>query len=140
MRDPVKRIGNLIDKQGVSFISSVDEMMVIPIRRLCCRRGEERVSRYFILPRIRLLMRVSQYKYSPKACIYFCDRRFFWGAMLTGTMEVLEDSFYKEMIWQEGDTMYYPEGVTDPDYCVLRFTAEQGRYYSNFSSENFEVE
>ena len=55
-------------------------------------------------------------------------------------MEVLEDSFYKEMIWQEGDTMYYPEGVTDPDYCVLRFTAEQGRYYSNFSSENFEVE
>ncbi len=60
--------------------------------------------------------------------------------MLTGTMEVLEDSFYKEMIWQEGDTMYYPEGVTDPDYCVLRFTAEQGRYYSNFSSENFEVE
>ena len=64
----------------------------------------------------------------------------FFGAMLTGTMEVLEDSFYKEMIWQEGDTMYYPEGVTDPDYCVLRFTAEQGRYYSNFSSENFEVE
>ena len=60
--------------------------------------------------------------------------------MLTGTMEVLEDSFYKEMIWQEGDTMYYPEGVTDPDYCVLRFTAEKGRFYSNFSSENFEIE
>lgn len=59
--------------------------------------------------------------------------------MLKGTMEVLEDSEHKEMIWQEGDTMYYPEGVTDPDYCVLRFTAEQGRYYSNFSSESFEV-
>ena len=25
MRDPVKTIGNLIDRQGVSFISSVDE-------------------------------------------------------------------------------------------------------------------
>ena len=60
--------------------------------------------------------------------------------MLTGRMEVLEDSVYKEMIWQEGDTMYYPEGVTDPDYCVLRFTAEQGRYYSNFSSESFAIE
>ena len=44
------------------------------------------------------------------------------------------------MIWQEGDTMYYPEGVTDPDYCVLRFTAERGRYYSNFKTEDFEIE
>ena len=35
--------------------------------------------------------------------------------------------------------MYYPEGVTDPDYCVLRFTAETGRYYSNFNSEDFKI-
>ena len=57
--------------------------------------------------------------------------------MLKGTMEVLEDSESKEMIWREGDTMYYPKGVTDPDYCVLRFTAAEGRYYSNFKSETF---
>ena len=37
------------------------------------------------------------------------------------------------------DTMYYPQGVTDPDYCVLKFTAVKGRYYSNFKSEDFEV-
>ena len=36
-----------------------------------------------------------------------------------------------------GDAMYYPRGVTDPDYCVLKFTAERGRYYSNFKSEDF---
>lgn len=59
--------------------------------------------------------------------------------MLLGSMEVLEDRIYKEMIWREGDTMYYPEGVTDPDYCVLRFTATQGRFYSNFNSENFNI-
>ena len=39
-----------------------------------------------------------------------------------------------------GDTMYYPEGVTDTDYCVLRFTARQGRFYSNFSSQTFDIE
>ena len=33
--------------------------------------------------------------------------------------------------------MYYPKGVNDPDYCVLKFTAEKGRYYSNFRSEDF---
>lgn len=33
------------------------------------------------------------------------------------------------MIWRKGDTMFYKKGVTDPDYCVLKFTAEGGRYY-----------
>ena len=67
------------------------------------------------------------------------DKRFFRGVMLKGTMEVLEDATSKEMIWQDGDTMYYPGGVTDPDYCVLKFTAQSGRYYANFNSEDFEV-
>ena len=54
-------------------------------------------------------------------------------------MEVLTDSRHKEMIWEEDDTEYYPLGVTDPDYCVLKFTAVSGRYYSSFRSENFVV-
>ena len=35
--------------------------------------------------------------------------------------------------------MYYPLGVTDPDYCVLKFTAHNGRFYCKFKSENFNV-
>jgi general stress protein 26 len=54
-------------------------------------------------------------------------------------MTVLTDAETKEEIWRDGDTMNYPGGVTDPDYCVLKFTARSGRYYSNFKSENFEV-
>ncbi len=60
--------------------------------------------------------------------------------MLKGTMEVLHDKISKKLIWRDGDQMYYPQGVTDPDYCVLKFTAQNGRYYSNFKSENFEIE
>jgi general stress protein 26 len=60
--------------------------------------------------------------------------------MLTGTMEVLQDDASKRMIWNDGDEMYYPKGVTDPDYCVLRFTAQNGRYYYKFKSENFTVD
>ena len=67
------------------------------------------------------------------------DRRFFRGISLIGTVEVLETSEAKERIWQKGDTMYYKGGVTDPDYCVLKFTAIKGRYYSNFHSEDFEI-
>jgi general stress protein 26 len=60
--------------------------------------------------------------------------------MLKGTMEVLKDSKSKKMIWKDGDEIYYSKGVIDPDYCVLKFTAQDGRYYSNFKSENFNVE
>jgi general stress protein 26 len=84
-------------------------------------------------------MRVAQYRENPKASVYFYDKRFFRGVMLRGTMEVLEASETKEEIWETGDTMYYPKGVTDPDYCVLKFIAQNGRYYSNFKSEDFEV-
>lgn len=42
-----------------------------------------------------------QYQENPKACIYFCDKRFFRGVMLKGLMEVLEDSETKEMIWRD---------------------------------------
>lgn len=59
------------------------------------------------------------------------------GVMLKGKMEVLTDPETKEMIWRKGDTMYYPGGVTDPDYCVLRFTAESGRYYCDLKTESF---
>lgn len=85
-------------------------------------------------------MRVSQFLKNNRACLYVCNTRFFKGVMLRGTMEILTDSTSKEMIWQEGDTMYYPEGVTDPDYCVLKFTAFSGKYYSGFKSEDFTIE
>ena len=59
--------------------------------------------------------------------------------MLRGTMTVLTDRKSKQMIWRDGDELYYKNGVTDPDYCVLLFTAQDGRYYHDFQSEDFEV-
>ena len=84
-------------------------------------------------------MRVQQYKKNPKACLYFFDRRFVRGVMLRGTMEVLQDEESRKSIWQMGDRMYYHKGVNDPDYSVLKFTCLDGRYYSNFKSEDFKV-
>lgn len=138
MRDTEKTIGNLIDRQSVSFISSIDEDGYPNMKAMLPPRKREGIRVFFFTTNTSS-MRVRQYRSNPRASIYFCDKRFFRGVMLTGTMEVLEDSASKEMIWREGDTMYYPEGVGDPDYCVLRFTAEKGRFYSNFKSENFDI-
>lgn len=138
MIDSEKTIGNLIDKQGVSFIGSIDNEGFPNMKAMLPPRKREGIKHFYFTTNTSS-MRVSQYKENPKASLYFCDKRFFKGVMLIGTIEVLEDSDSKEMIWHEGDTMYYPLGVTDPDYCVLKFTSQSGRFYSNFSSENFEI-
>jgi general stress protein 26 len=139
MRNAEQTIGNIIDKQGTAFISSIDSEGFPNTKAMLAPRKREGIK-YLYFTTNTSSMRVGQYKANPKASIYFCDKRFFRGVMLKGTMEVLVDSENKEMIWQEGDTMYYPKGVTDPDYCVLRFTAQTGRYYSNFKSEDFIIE
>jgi len=138
MRNPEQTIGKMIDKQSVSFISSVDQNGFPNTKAMLPPRKREGIKTFYFTTNTSS-MRISQYKEHPEACIYFCDKRFFRGVMLLGTMEILEDSESKEMIWQEGDTMYYSEGVADPDYCVLKFTAQTGRYYSNFKSEDFDI-
>jgi len=139
MRDAEQTIGNLIDKQGVSFISSLDDEGFPNMKAMLPPRKRDGIKTFYFTTNTSS-MRVKQFHSNPKACIYFCDKRFFRGVMLKGIMEVLEDAASKEMIWQEGDTMYYSKGVTDPDYCVLKFIAQTGRYYANFSSENFMIE
>jgi len=139
MRDATQTIGNLIDKQGTAIISSVDDEGFPNTKAMLPPRKREGITTFWFSTNTSSL-RVSQYRTNPKACIYFFDKRFFRGVMLRGVMEVLEDALSKEMIWRDGDTLYYPEGVTDPDYCVLKFTARSGRYYSNFRSEDFDVE
>lgn len=87
----------------------------------------------------KIIGNMAKFLDNDKSCIYFYNSRYFRGDMLRSRMKVLTDAFSKEMIWRERDTQYYSEGVTDPDYCVLKFTAISGRLYSNFRSEDFEI-
>lgn len=139
MRDSAKTIGNIVDKQTVAFLGSIDQEGFPNIKAMLQPRNREGIRAFYFSTNTSS-MRVAQFKENNRACVYFCDRRFFKGVMLKGTIEVLTDPASKEMIWMPGDTMYYKEGVTDPDYCVLRFTAFSGRYYSEFKSEDFNVE
>lgn len=138
MKNPEQTIGNLIDKQKTAFIASVDDGGFPNMKAMLSPRKREGIKTIWFSTNTSS-MRVAQYRENPKACVYFMDKRFFRGVMLVGTMEVLEDAGIKEELWEFGDKMYYPKGVTDPDYCILKFTAVKGRYYSNFKSENFEI-
>jgi len=131
-------IGKMIDNIGVSIISSVDESGFPNTKAMLPPRKREGLSKFYFTTNTSS-MRVKQYNQNDKACIYFFEKRFFRGVMLVGTMKVLTDQETKNAIWRDGDTMYYPLGVTDPDYCVLEFSAERMRTYQNFKSENIDL-
>lgn len=138
LHDPEKTIGNIIDKTKVSIISSVDENGFPNTKAMLPPRKRVGIKNLYFTTNTSS-MRVKQYSIDPKACVYFFDQRFFKGVMLKGTMEVLKDKKTKQMIWRDGDEMYYSKGMSDPDYCVLKFTALNGRYYSNFGSQDFGI-
>lgn len=135
-----KQIWEFIARQKVAFIGSIDDEGFPNMKCMYAPRKAEGNSFYFTTNLS--AMRTGQFMKNPKASIYFYKKgRFqYEGVMLTGTMEVLQDPKTKEEIWRPGDTMYYREGVTDPDYCVLKFTAQAGRHYSALKTESFTVE
>jgi general stress protein 26 len=83
--------------------------------------------------------RVQQFRKNPKASVYYCNEMFFKGALFTGTIEIVDDIEIKKRFWNKGDEKYYPKGVTDHDYCILKFTAETVNYYHNLSNNTFSI-
>lgn len=133
-----EQILNFIQKQNTALLSSVDDEGFPNTKAMFMPRKTERNSFYFSTNTSSL--RSQQFMKNPKACLYFFNHGRFLceGVMLIGTVEVLQDEETKAMIWQTGDTMYYPKGVSDPDYCVLKFTTTKGRHYADLKTENFD--
>jgi general stress protein 26 len=135
-----RKLEEFIRKQSVAFIGSVDEEGFPNVKAMLRPRKIESLHRFYFSTNTSS-MRVQQFRSNPNACIYFCRKGLirYTGVMLKGKMEVLTDQASKDMIWHKGDTMFYKGGVTDPDYCVLRFTAESGRYYCDLKTENIQI-
>ncbi len=83
--------------------------------------------------------KIPQLKNNPKACVYFVDFDKWMGLTLVGRVEILQDSESRQRLWHEGDEKYYPLGVNDPDFSVLRFTAQWGKYYHALTHTTFEL-
>ncbi len=137
-KDILKTVSSIIEIANNTIISSVDEDG-FPNLKAMLKPREIEDGKIFYFTTNTSSMRVRQYTKNQKSAIYFYNARFFKGVMLKGKMEVLQDEKTKKRIWKEGDEMYYPKGVSDPDYCVLKFTAQAGRIYQNFSSESFTI-
>jgi general stress protein 26 len=83
--------------------------------------------------------KVAHLSKNPKMCVYFCDSEDFKGFMLGGLVEIVDDIELKRKIWLDWWTRYYPEGVEDPDYTLLRLEPKNARYYHKLNQEKFEL-
>ena len=136
----LKAIEAFISKQKVSFVCSVDDDGFPNVKAMLMPRKRNGLKE-FLFSTNTSSMRVRQYRENPRASIYFYHKGLirYEGVMLKGTMEVLTDQETKNLIWRKGDTIFYKKGVTDPDYCVLKYTAESGRHYRYLKTESFTI-
>ncbi len=135
MRDPEITLGKLIDKAGTAFLCYMDRDGFPVTRAMLPPREREGIRRFWFTTNTSS-NKVERFLQNGRASVYFVDKRFYRGASFAGRVQVLCSPEAKRRIWREGDTRFYPGGVEDPDYCVLCFTAEKIRYYSNFKSED----
>jgi len=83
--------------------------------------------------------KIPQLQKNPKSSVYFVDFDKWMGLMLVGSIAILQDLESRKRCWREGFEKYYPKGVDEPDYSVLRFTTHWGQYYHGLTITNFDL-
>lgn len=126
----------LVANQRVAYFTTMDETDFPVTRAVYSTRKKEGVHEFYISTNLSS-NHVQQLLEDPRSCLYFCDPRFIRGVYFKGIAEVLTDHDSKAMIWEDTDTMYYHEGVDDPDYVVVKVTTQSGRFYRSGKSINF---
>lgn len=137
----LKQLESFINKRKISFIGSIDENGFPNIKAMLKPRQHNGLKEFYFSTNTSAL-RTGQYLRDPHASIYFYRKGLikYEGVMLVGKMEVLTDQETKDRLWRKGDGLFYKGGKTDPDYCVLKFTAKTGRYYCDLKSKSFDID
>ena len=120
-------IQNLIDRSLFATLAYADEEGRIQVRRVFCT-WHKGLAGHLISTNTGS-GHVQHFLKDGRASLYFSDDASFEGLNLTGNVTVHFERPWKEMLWHEGDEKYYPKGIDDEDYCILEFTADEGRYY-----------
>lgn len=133
-----EEIIRFIKKQKISIVTAIDENGYPSQKAMFAPRRIDGNTVFYFSTNTSS-QKVDLFSKNPKASIYFYHQGkiVYTGILLKGTMEILTDIESKKSIWKKTDTLYYHLGVTDPDYCVLKFTAESGRIYEDLKTEDF---
>ena len=83
--------------------------------------------------------KLADLRQNPAASVYYCDPSTWRGVMLGGDIEIVDDMTLKRSLWQDGWERYYPGGVEDPDYTVLRIFPKVVKGWGGSSTFRIEI-
>jgi len=133
-----KAINTLIEDSTSVIVCSLDEDGFPNAKKMYTVENEG-LKTFWFSTNISAI-RTQQWLKNSKSSIYFYNDADVRGLMLIGNIQVYTDNETKQLFWKDGDEEYYPLGPTDPDYCMLRFTADKGNHYFYGSKEIFAID
>lgn len=83
--------------------------------------------------------KIKRMRDNSKACVYYSKPDEWRGLMMAGQLEIVGDAEIKKSLWQSNWTMYYPGGVEDPDYAVLRLRPAFLQGYHQFQHYHIDM-
>jgi len=82
--------------------------------------------------------KVKRIKKNIKASICFHNKDN--NITLVGTVEILTDQATKSHFWRDSLINHYPEGETDPNYCIIKLTTQQASLWVGYEYTAFAIE
>ncbi|MBN1214402.1 MAG: pyridoxamine 5'-phosphate oxidase family protein [Candidatus Lokiarchaeota archaeon] len=84
--------------------------------------------------------KIQHIKDIEKASLYYESTSDVWqGVMFLGTIEIVNNIDIKNDLWEESWVMYYPKGLSDPDFTILKFSPHFLKYYAKLNNYCFKL-
>ena len=73
--------------------------------------------------------KITEIEHNPEVLVTFQNGLQF--ASLAGHARIVRDEALIETLWSEAWRVWFPEGMTDPNLCVIKVESEVGEYWNN---------
>jgi general stress protein 26 len=125
----ISAIHDLMNRSEAAILSTVDENGFPATRAMLNLRNKSAypsladfmsVTNMIYFTTNTSLSKIRQLRNNSKGCVYFVLPQEFSGVTIQGTLEIVTDIALKSSLWQNNWTMYYPNGIDDPEYTIFR--------------------
>ncbi|MFX0069535.1 MAG: pyridoxamine 5'-phosphate oxidase family protein [Candidatus Hermodarchaeota archaeon] len=137
---------DLMTRTKATFLTTIDEMGLPHIRAVENLRNPEKFShqsKAFIGYDDEFLVlistntsseKVKHIKNNPNIALYYCILEEYKGVMIRGCAKIESDLEFKKKIWEDSMKIYYPKGIEDPDFTLIRLIPDYIKAFYNLKT------
>lgn len=82
--------------------------------------------------------KTENFKRNSKASVCYCTNED--NVTLIGDVSIVDDMDVKKQLWEDWFINYFPLGVTDPNYCILKFQTKYIQAYIDTEFDDLTIE